>query len=967
MKALKKSLKYFGILVLVVLVALISTPFIFKGKLIEITKKQINEQVNAKIEFDEFDLSIFRTFPNLLFEINNVKVSGIGNFEKDTLLNMEKLSAKVDIMSVMSENIKIIGISIDNMKVNAIVLADSSANWDITKESATETAQTTTEQESGNFNLNLKSFEINNSDINYTDNTSDMSAKINGLTFALSGDLGAETTTLSIKSLIKELTFKQEGVNLINKAQTEYNADIKADMVNSKYTFDKNMLKLNNLELAFEGFVQLMENEDINLDIKFNTKKTDFKSLLSLIPVVYTKDYEKVKTNGNFELNGFAKGIYGETLMPAYNVNLKVADAMFKYPDLPASATNIQIDLNINNKDGQEDNTIVDLKKFHVELAGNPIDLKLLTKTPISDPYIDGNIIAKIDFDKLKTVVPLEDMEMKGMLNSDVSFNGNISTIEQEKYEEFKAQGTIILTNFLYKTTDFDKEVLITNAELEFTPKYLSLNKFVTKIGKTDISATGQIHNFLSYYFKDDLLKGDFTINSTLIDLNEFMSETDQTTTQTAQPTSTQQAEQQESSVIEIPKNIDFNLSTNITKLLYDKYVIENVLGKISMKEGIASMDNLKMNMLDGSLNLSGNYSTADITKPSVKFAMDLVNFDIKKSYETIDMIKESAPIAKNCSGKFSMKFDFESLLDDSLSPVMKTVNGGGELSSKNITIDNSDIFKKLSGLLNNDKYKNIQLADLKIKFKIKDGNIEVEPFNTKAGKTEFEIGGKQGIDQSLDFKINLKIPRSEIGAQANQLVNGLSALAGANGVNINLNEIININGLITGTIQDPKISLDLKSQAKDAIQDVKEQVKEKVKEEVDKAKKQAIEEAKKQAEKIINEATAQAENIKKTAQQTATTVRSEGKKSADLIRSEAVKQGDNLIKQAGANPIKKAVAKESAKQIKIEADKKAANVEAEANKKANNIVTEANKQADNVIKTAKTKADKLIKDAENA
>jgi vacuolar-type H+-ATPase subunit H len=446
------------------------------------------------------------------------------------------------------------------------------------------------------------------------------------------------------------------------------------------------------------------------------------------------------------------------------------------------------------------------------------------------------------------------------------------------------------------------------------------------------------------------------------------MSDEETTTTETAETTKKQTATTtEEAGVVEIPKNIDFKLNTNFKKVLYEDLVITNINGAMSLKEGVASMDNLKMNMLDGTLNMNGDYSTADITKPSASMVFAISDFDINKTYNSFKVIQESAPIAKNCSGKFSMMLTYKSLLNDSMMPVMETVNGAGLFSSNKITIDNSDVFNKLAGLLKNDKYKTVELNDLDVKFKIVDGNIEVEPFKTKSGNIDFEIGGKQGIDQSLDYKMNIKVPSSELGSSANEIAGKLSALAGANGVNISMPEVIDINGLITGTVQKPKISLDLKQQGQDVVNDIKEQVQEVVKQEIDKAKKQAIEEAKKQAAKLLAEAQKQAESIKKTAQQTAKSRRSNGKKAADDNRKEAKKQGDKLIKDAGMNPIKKAAAKEAAKQLTKEADKKANKVENEANKKADKLVNDANKKADGIVKTAKQKGDELIKKAENA
>ena len=115
-----------------------------------------------------------------------------------------------------------------------------------------------------------------------------------------------------------------------------------------------NELKLNELFLGFDGWVS-MPKSDIDMDIKFNAKKTEFKNFLSLVPGIYSKDFEKMETKGTLALDGFAKGTYNDKKMPAYAINILIENAMFKYPGLPKAVTNIALKANISCKDGNTD------------------------------------------------------------------------------------------------------------------------------------------------------------------------------------------------------------------------------------------------------------------------------------------------------------------------------------------------------------------------------------------------------------------------------------------------------------------------------------------------------------------------------------------------------------------------------------------------------------------------------------
>src|SRR5690606_10406466 len=99
---------------------------------------------------------------------------------------------------------------------------------------------------------------------------------------------------------------------------------------------------------------------------------------------------------------------YNASELPAFVINLMVENAMFQYPSLPKSVNNIQIDVHVQNATGVPDATIIDVNKFHIEMAGNPVDFNAHIKTPVSDPDIKANIQGRIDLASVKDIVPLD-------------------------------------------------------------------------------------------------------------------------------------------------------------------------------------------------------------------------------------------------------------------------------------------------------------------------------------------------------------------------------------------------------------------------------------------------------------------------------------------------------------------------------------------------------------------------------
>ena len=134
-KALKISLRILGILILVIFLAGIIIPSLFKEQIKEKVLDMANENIDASLAAGDFSLTIFRNFPNLTFRLKDVAVTGVNRFEGDTLAGLRSFNLVFDITSVISKKgYRIKAIEIDRPVVNIIILEDGSVNYDIVKQ-----------------------------------------------------------------------------------------------------------------------------------------------------------------------------------------------------------------------------------------------------------------------------------------------------------------------------------------------------------------------------------------------------------------------------------------------------------------------------------------------------------------------------------------------------------------------------------------------------------------------------------------------------------------------------------------------------------------------------------------------------------------------------------------------------------------------------------------------------------------
>jgi hypothetical protein len=928
---MKKVLITILIITLVLITALIVTPLLFKKQLLKKAKEIANTSVNAKVEFSDLRLSLFRGFPRLTVSLNDVSVINNEPFEGDTLVAFKKLSAAVDLMSIIKgDAIRVKSIILDKPVVNGIVLEDGTANWDIalpSEEISPEIEDTAVSQKK-DLKIVLKKLEIRSASITYDDMSADMKASIRNLNFTLAGDLSQDFSSLAIESQSEGINFVYGGVRYLKDAVLKMILNVDADLANSVYTLKENNVALNALELRFDGKVGMPDDTTISVDMTFDTPSTGFKSLLSLVPVVYMKDFEDVQTDGKLSLNGSINGIMQGEITPSASIELVVENARFNYPDLPKSVENISINAKVNYDGIQNDNTTVDINQFHAELGGNPIDLKLHLITPMSDPQVNAQLDAKIDFASIRDVIPLEDITITGVLDANVDLIGKMSSIENERYEEFKADGTVRIQNFEFRSPDIPQPVIIHQTVLNFTPQYIQMESFDANIGSSDIHLKGNLENFIPYLLADGIVKGSLDLNSQLLDLNELLAE--EADEEVAVEDTTQLT------VFEVPGNIDFTIASEMKMLKYDKIDFKNVKGLILIKDKKVLLTNLRMDLLQGTMVMSGEYNTQDIKTPFVDFKMDIKTVDIPSAFNSFNTIRMLAPVAARAKGRISTSLSLTSFLDQHMAPVLSTIVGAGRLMSSSVEINNSKTFEKIGDILKNDRLKILSLNNLDVDFEVRNGRVYIKPFDIKLGQKKLNISGDQGIDQTMNYTMLMNIPRSELGTGAGSALDGLTSLASQQGLALDFGDAVDIRFLVTGTFLDPQVKPMFGKGSGTIGGQVKEQVIERVTEEVEQVKQEVSQEVKEKAELILKEAE---ENAQK--------VRDEAKRLGEELVKAADAQGQKMIKEAGTNPIKKRIAEESAKKLKSEAEDKAQRLEEEANKRADQILNEARAKAD--------------------
>jgi len=789
---MKKTLKIFGITILIIFLLLLAIPFAFQSQIKDLVKNFINDNLNAHVEFSDVSLSLIKSFPQAHVSVDDLTITNFAPFEGDTLTSAKAISFTMSIKELFKdagEPVVVNSIKIDKASVLLKTDAQGNNNYDIAK-----SKEESKPEENSSFALDIEDYSLNNSSLTYMDEGSKILLQISELNHKGKAAYTSNRSELDTNTEAF-VSFSMDSTKYLKNNSIKLDALIDMDFNTNTYTFKDNKALVNQLPLEFKGYVKLLD-EGQELDISFENPGSTFKDFLAVIPETYSKNIADVQTTGDFKVKGQLKGMVTEETIPTMDITITSDNASFKYPDLPKRVENITINTVVKNTTGKVDDTYLDIKALNFKIDNDVFKSSATLKNLMGNMLVNANIDGTLNLANISKAYPLQlDAPLSGILKAKLNTAFDMNAIETSAYERIKNSGTASLTGFSYSSKEMTNPVEVSKADITFNPEAISLNAFEAKTGKSDVSATGTIRNLIGFLLNKNNLEGTFNVNSNTFVLNDFMTSESETTSTTTKK-----------EAIKIPKFLDCTLNANAKTVVYDNLNLKDVKGTLTIKDQQASIKGLTSSLFDGALAVTGDVSTKEDV-PDFNLNLGADGFDIAKSFDNLDLLKALAPIAKILQGKLNTTISLSGKLNNDFAPDLNTVNGSAfaELIGSAINSDQNALISSLGQSLNFVDFKKLDLKDLKAHLEFVNGKVNVKPFNLAYKDIGITVSGSHGFDKTMDFNAVFNVPAKYLGNDVNQLIG-----------KINDNEVnkisIPVTANITGTYTSPKVSTDLTS-----------------------------------------------------------------------------------------------------------------------------------------------------------
>ncbi|MBA9075935.1 AsmA-like C-terminal region-containing protein [Rufibacter quisquiliarum] len=623
-----------------------------------------------------------------------------------------------------------------------------------------------------------------------------------------------------VKGTFNETTLPGFGVDLtVNNGTFKYpdlpqaakNINVAMSVKNADGNLDHTVVNIKKLHLELgknpiDGQVLIDGLSPMKVDGNLQAR-LDLAEMTKVFPL------EGTTLRGLLDVDAKANGVYFENHMPVMSAKLNLTNGYVKSSSFPAPLEQVTVASTVTNTTGNAMDTDIQVSRFKMLLDKEPLEGRVSIKN-LSQPQFDAAVTGVLDLTKLTKIFPIEGTTLSGRMAGNVQAKGKMTDVEAGRYGNVQSSGTVTINQLAYKSTDLPQGMRINSATATFNNEQVRLQQLNGFLGKSDVQMNGTVSNYMGYLFSENQpLRGNFTLQSSNFNVNEWM--VDEHTGQAVPASTTQEAQ----GVVQVPANLDMLLNAQIGTVVYNNLKLQNLNGKVSLKDQIAKLEDVSFNTLGGQFSTTGTYDSRDLIHPKFAFGLNIKNLDFQRSFQAFNTIQQVAPIANLLKGQFSTNFNLSGELGSDMMPVMSTLSGKGLVEVVEAVVTNVKALSKISSLTNLSEVQNFTIKNKGFAAEIVAGNLVMKPFEFEVKDIKMTVGGTSNLGGKLDYVVAMDVPSGKVG---NALASKLTSLSGVQ--NLQGLERVTLQLGVTGPYKDPSVALkgsSLKAEASNIVKQV--------------------------------------------------------------------------------------------------------------------------------------------------
>lgn len=588
-------------------------------------------------------------------------------------------------------------------------------------------------------------------------NVKEASAQYKGLPY------GIDAFTADFEAYVDLMRKQPSYLNLkilhFKGAHTEILADGKVDdlLDDPMIQFHtKSVVDLDALAKTFplQESVTIRGKLDANLRLKCrlsSLKKQDI-GRMKLAGKLDLKDFELRDTAKDFEFLGNATLRFqdNETLQAQVDIRKLVLKSRFLNSDIDRLVANVA------STNPQDTTRMVSLQ-FDLEASKIRADMGDSIRLYCGNSKTNGSLAPG----KRDATKPMIDFSLRadslymGVYGTKLGLNRAGIKLQAEKVSDslWIPKGAIGFDRLRVRTPEFGLPIRMSKTVVTVEERKITLKNAALRIGRSNLTATGDVMGLYRAMTKGEMLTAHLAISSEMINCNQLINAFSFPTDSIETPNDTVPTTMK---LFVIPANIDFELQTNLKKVVFDKMIFENVHGAVDIKNQAIHLKDLEMRALDADMKAAMVYKASSPRGGYAGFDFKIHNINVARLVDFIPSLDTIVPMLRSFKGYVQFDVAADARLDSAMNIRIPTLRSAIHIKGDSLVLMDGESFAEISKMLMFKNKKENVFDSIAVNITVNDGNVIIYPFLVEIDRYKAAIGGKQGLDMSLDYHISI-------------------------------------------------------------------------------------------------------------------------------------------------------------------------------------------------------------------
>lgn len=729
-----KTIRYIFIFLFIVATLIVASAWsiahFYGDKIQSAAIERLNSQLNVKVDVAEVDFSLLENFPFASVQFRSVVLySSLDS--QDSLLAVDKLYCKFNILDLYHGNYLLSGLEIERGFCRIIIDENGRPNYDIWKEGSDSSSQ---------FRLELERVDIRDLAFSLKNHQEQFDLDFSLPTSKVRATFLDDQSTFELNSTLQNSNLSIEAVELLKGRNINLQSIFTVGSKEERIYFKPSIISLENLDLSFEGDYYFGEKPTINLQI--SGQGLQLAKAINLLPQKYRESLLDYDIDGLAEINGQIVGELGQEKSPHLVVDFSAKDGQFKHKQSNLLFKNLRLKGTLSNGDANSmKSSTLRVEEFNSQLNQGYIEGELALWDFTQPNYTFSGKLA-FQFEDLVNFFNLKDFtQTSGLIESNLSFSGQVDDFSNYSIRDFKKagfSGSIGMKNFGFSLKKEKMDLREVDSKLRINNNQITIESLNGILNGNKVALKGDLFNLIPYLISDrEKLLMDLALESPGLAIETLFPE--------------QQSETD--SLFSLPKNIHLYLDCKTAEFNWTKLNLKEFEAFLEIRDGNINARDIRFQGLGG--NIRADLFWTEKSR-ALQSRFDFQNLDLNQLFEAFDNFSQQTIKSENINGNAFGELNSSLNLDAFGKVILSTINMESNLVIENGRLKNVSSLEALSDYIELEELKDIRFKTLQNQLFVQDCTIIIPRFDIHSSALNLSLEGQHQFDNKIDYHFTL-------------------------------------------------------------------------------------------------------------------------------------------------------------------------------------------------------------------